>query len=133
MQIKILLGMLVIIILLLSSFLVVAIVTNNDDSEDLGNKETISLLSYAKTTEIEEDNEDKNEDISITGTALDKASAIALEFIGEGRVTDSEIDDEEGYYEIEITLENGQEVDVHLNKEFNILSKEIESYNDEED
>jgi uncharacterized membrane protein YkoI len=68
--------------------------------------------------------ETEEEDVAITGTPLEQASAAALAHIGEGRVTDSEIGDEEGYYEIEITLDNGDEVDVHLDQDFNVLSTE---------
>jgi len=34
--------------------------------------------------------------------------------------------DEEGYYEIEITLDNGKEMDVHLDENFNVLSVEYD-------
>jgi uncharacterized membrane protein YkoI len=68
--------------------------------------------------------EDEEVDEPITGTALERASQAALDYIGEGRVTDSEIGDEEGYYEIEITLDDGDEVDVHLDENFNVLSVE---------
>ncbi|MEK6935007.1 MAG: PepSY domain-containing protein [Nanoarchaeota archaeon] len=99
-----------------------------------GNSETEILIdpsngNVLKTeTEVEEDDdvEDEGEDVPITGSALEKASAAALEYIGEGRVTDTEVGDEEGYYEIEITLDNGNEVDVHLDENFNVLSTEYE-------
>ena len=67
---------------------------------------------------------DEEIDVPITGNALEIASKTALDYIGEGRVTDSEIGDEEGYYEVEITLDNGREVDIHLDENFNILSTE---------
>lgn len=72
------------------------------------------------------DDEDEAEgpDIPITGAALEQASAAALEYVGEGRVTDTEVGDEEGYYEVEITLDNGREVDVHLDESFNVLGRE---------
>jgi uncharacterized membrane protein YkoI len=70
--------------------------------------------------------EDEEIDEPITGNALDRASSAALDYIGEGRVTDSEIGDEEGYYEIEITMDNGQEADVHLDENFNVLSVEYD-------
>ncbi|MCB8959226.1 MAG: hypothetical protein H6651_02850 [Ardenticatenales bacterium] len=57
----------------------------------------------------------------ITGDALQQASAAALDYIGEGRVTATEVGDEEGYYEVEITRDNGSQVDVHLDEEFNVL------------
>jgi uncharacterized membrane protein YkoI len=75
---------------------------------------------------VEEDDEDAGEDVPITGTPLERASAAALKYVGEGRVTDSEIGDEEGYYEIEIRLNNGREVDVHLDENFNVLSTEYD-------
>lgn len=65
-------------------------------------------------------------DVPITGTALDRASAAALDYIGEGQVTGTEVGDEEGYYEIEITRDDGSQVDVHLDETFNILSHEDE-------
>lgn len=71
-------------------------------------------------------------DIPITGSALEKASSVALKYIGEGKVTDTEIGDEEGYYEIEITLDNGREVDVHLDENFNVLSQEWEDGDEDE-
>ena len=74
--------------------------------------------------EEEEDDEDEEENVPITGSALERASAAALAYVGEGRVTDTEIGDEEGYYEIEIRLDNGREVDVHLDEDFNVLSVE---------
>ncbi len=75
---------------------------------------------------VEQDDEDKAPDVPVTGTALERASAAALAHIGEGRVTDSEIGDEEGYYEIEIRLNNGREVDVHLDENFKVLSTEYD-------
>ena len=67
--------------------------------------------------------EDANEnDTAITGSALGKASAAALDHTGGGKVTGTEVDDEEGKYEIEIT-KDGSSVDVHLNKDFQVLSQ----------
>jgi hypothetical protein len=58
----------------------------------------------------------------VTGAALDKASAIAIDRAGGGRVTGSEVQDEEGYYEIEVTRDDGSQVDVHLDSHFNVLN-----------
>jgi hypothetical protein len=63
-------------------------------------------------------------DAPITGDAYDRASAAALEATGEGRVTDTEVGDEEGYYEVEVTLEDGSQVDVHLDEDFNVMGTE---------
>jgi hypothetical protein len=56
----------------------------------------------------------------ITGSALDKAKSVALQQTG-GKVSATEIRDEEGYYEIEVTRGDGSQVDVHLDRNFNVL------------
>jgi hypothetical protein len=64
---------------------------------------------------------DDGSDQPITGTALDSASAMALEHTGGGRLTDSEVGDEEGYYEVEVTRLDGSSVDVQLGRKFNAI------------
>ena len=56
-----------------------------------------------------------------TGPGVEKAEAAALEHTGGGRVTGAEVGDEEGYYEIEVTREDGSQVDVHLDRDLNVL------------
>ncbi|MDQ5874736.1 MAG: hypothetical protein M3526_05080 [Actinomycetota bacterium] len=58
----------------------------------------------------------------ITGGALEKASVIALERTGGTRVNQTELRDEEGYFEVEVVLEDGSVVDVHLDRRFNVIS-----------
>ena len=58
----------------------------------------------------------------ITGTALARASEAALAATGGGRVTETEVGDEDAYYEIEVTLPDGREVDVHLDRSFAVVS-----------
>ena len=60
----------------------------------------------------------------ITGAALDKATAAALTHTGEGRVTETEVGDEDSYYEVEVTLDNGGQVDIQLDQDFNVVSSE---------
>jgi len=57
----------------------------------------------------------------ITGPALGTATAAALEHTGGGRVTGTEAGDEEGAYEVEVTLPDGRQVDVHLDEHFTVL------------
>ena len=59
----------------------------------------------------------------ITGDALAKASAAALEHTGGGQVTETEVGDEDGYYEVEVTLDDGRQVDVHLDESFKVISE----------
>jgi uncharacterized membrane protein YkoI len=60
----------------------------------------------------------------ITGTDLQKASAAALAHTGGGRVTGTEVGDEESYYEVEVTLDGGGQVDVQLDKSFDVVGSE---------
>ena len=64
---------------------------------------------------------DDGEGHAITGQALDRASAVAIQETGGGRVTGSEVADQEGYYEVEVTLDDGSQVDVHLDRSFNVI------------
>jgi uncharacterized membrane protein YkoI len=60
----------------------------------------------------------------LTGSDLDQATAAALEHTGGGTVTGTEVGDEESYYEVEVTLDGGRQVDVQLDKSFNVVSSE---------
>ncbi len=77
----------------------------------------------AETESATESAEDSAEgpDVPITGPDLERASAAALEHLGEGRVTATEVGDEESYYEIEVELDNGRQVDVQLDESFNFV------------
>ena len=55
------------------------------------------------------------------GPATEKAESAALDHTKEGRVTGTEVGDEEGYYEVEVTLDDGSRVDVHLDRDLNVL------------
>ena len=57
----------------------------------------------------------------ITGPALQQASDAALEYTGGGRVTGTEVGDEDSYYEVEVTLDDGSQVDVQLDENFIVL------------
>jgi uncharacterized membrane protein YkoI len=68
--------------------------------------------------------DDDEAEQAITGTDLEKASAEALKYTGEGRVTGTEVGDEESYYEVEVTLDNGNQVDVQLDESFKVVGDE---------
>ena len=67
------------------------------------------------------------------GANIEKAKNVALEQV-DGRVTGTEVGDEEGYYEVEITRDDGSQVDVHLDKNFNVLDTPVdhEGHEDED-
>ena len=68
----------------------------------------------------------------ITGEALERASAAALAHTGGGRVTDTEQGDEDSFYEVEVSLDNGSQVDVQLDKDFNVVGSEDEQEPDDD-
>jgi uncharacterized membrane protein YkoI len=59
----------------------------------------------------------------IAGKALDQASAAALKATGGGTVTETEVGDEESYYEVEVTKPDGSQVDVQLDRNFNLVGR----------
>ncbi len=67
--------------------------------------------------------DDDATDTPITGAALDEASRVALEHTGGGRVTETEVGDEDSYYEVEVTLDDGSQVDVQLDEEFRVVAE----------
>jgi hypothetical protein len=60
----------------------------------------------------------------IAGNALDRATAAALDHTGGGRVTETEAGDEESYYEVEVTRADGSQVDVQLDRDFEVVGSE---------
>ena len=65
-------------------------------------------------------------DTPISGDALQRATAAALAHTGEGRVTETEVGDEESLYEIEVTLDDGSQVDVQLDEQFNVIGSQAD-------
>ena len=70
-------------------------------------------------------------DQPITGPALDQASAAALAHTGGGRVTDTEIGDEESYYEVEVTMPDGRQIDVQLDQSFVVVGSSADEQPDD--
>jgi hypothetical protein len=60
-----------------------------------------------------------------SGTNLDKAKSVALQQVN-GQVTGSEVGDEEGAYQIEVTKADGTQVDVNLDKNFNVINAQAD-------
>jgi uncharacterized membrane protein YkoI len=70
---------------------------------------------------------------AIGGTALDRASAAALDHTGGGRVTETEAGDEESFYEVEVTRADGSQVDVQLDRDFQVVGAEGDGDRGEDD
>jgi uncharacterized membrane protein YkoI len=85
-----------------------------------GSDSSSPATQSAEPAENESGPEEADQPIS-GGTALDKASAAALQSTGGGQVTETEVGDEESYYEVEVTRDDGSQVDVQLDRGFNVV------------
>ena len=83
-----------------------------------------------------------DDDIPITGEALIKATEAALKHTGGGVVTETEIvtetevddeEDEEGFYEVEVRLNDGSQIAVHLDENFNVIGSEADDDDGDDD
>jgi uncharacterized membrane protein YkoI len=95
-------------------------------------KRTLIILTAvgalaAGGTAIAASDDDDATDTPIAGSALERAEAAALAHTP-GRVTETEIGDEESYYEVEVTRPDGSQVDVQLDREFKVVAS-----NDDDD
>jgi uncharacterized membrane protein YkoI len=93
---------------------------------------TIVVLAGAGAGIAAATGDDDATDKPIPRDARDRAGAAALQQTGGGRVTETEVGDEEGYYEVEVTRDDGSQVDVHLDRGFNVLGAEDEASEGEE-
>lgn len=75
--------------------------------------------------------DDDAQDRPIPASELEQAEKAALEETGGGEVTETEVDDEESKYEVEVTLEEGTQVDVQLDEDFQVVGTESDGTDDE--
>ena len=65
-----------------------------------------------------------DDDQPITGSALEQATKAALEHTGGGTVTETEVGDDGAAYGVEIRLDDGRQVEVNLDENFNVIGQE---------
>jgi uncharacterized membrane protein YkoI len=75
--------------------------------------------------------DDDDTERPIPAADLEQAEQAALEETGGGTVTETEVDDEESRYEVEVTLDDGTQVDVQLDESFEVVSTESDGSDDE--
>jgi uncharacterized membrane protein YkoI len=75
---------------------------------------------------------DDDSEQPITGSALDQAEAAALAETGGGTVTETETGDEESFYEVEVTRADGSQVDVQLDRDFNVVGSAADDESESE-
>jgi uncharacterized membrane protein YkoI len=66
----------------------------------------------------------------IPAADLEQAQRAALEETGGGTVSETEADDEEIKYEVEVTLDNGTQVDVQLDENFRVVGTDNDGTDD---
>jgi hypothetical protein len=77
--------------------------------------------------------DDDRQDRPIPASALEQAERAALSETGGGTVTGTEVDDEESKYEVEVTLDDGSQVDVQLDPDFTVVATESDGNEDSSD
>jgi hypothetical protein len=66
------------------------------------------------------------DDQPLTGADLDRAVAAALEHTGGGTATESEVGDDGAAYSVEVRLDDGSQIEVQLDAQFNVLGDEAD-------
>lgn len=66
----------------------------------------------------------RGDDEPLTGSALEKATAAALEHTGGGTVIETEVGDGGAAYGVEIRLDDGRVVEVGLDANFEVIGEE---------
>ena len=92
----------------------------------------LGLTAVGTGVALSNDDDDDATDQPIIGQAYHQATDAALAHLGEGTVTETEIDDEESKYEVEVTKNDGSHVDVQLDEDFNVVGTEADDENDED-
>ena len=64
-----------------------------------------------------------DDDAPLTGSALERATAAALEATGGGTVLETEVGDDGAAYGVEIRLDDGRTVEVNLDQDFNVVGQ----------
>ena len=65
-----------------------------------------------------------DDDQPITGQALEKCTAAALAAYPGGTVTETEIGDDGAAYGVEVRLQDGSQIEVHLDKDCEVIGQE---------
>jgi uncharacterized membrane protein YkoI len=72
-------------------------------------------------------------DAPLTGATLDQAVAAALQETGGGTVTETEVGDDGAAYGVEVRLDDGREVEVGLDRQFEVIGRETDDDREERD
>ncbi len=90
-----------------------------------------ALAVGAGTGAVAANDDDDATEAPITGAAKAQAEEAALAAAGGGTVSGTEVNDEESKYEVEVTRDDGTQVDVQLDENFEVVGQEDEDANDD--
>lgn len=93
----------------------------------------LALATAAFTGFAVASDDDDGTEVPITGVELEQATRAALAHLGEGTVTETEKGDEESLYEVEVTLDDGSQIDVQLDENFNVVSADPDDEHEDGD
>lgn len=84
-------------------------------------------IGLAETnSEADEQAEGTDSDQPLNGTDREKAEAAALESVGGGTVTETEVGDDGAAYGVEIRRDDGSQVEVNLDESFTVIGTEAD-------
>jgi uncharacterized membrane protein YkoI len=86
----------------------------------------VAAVGAGTTMALASGSDDDPTDTPISSPDLEKATAAALAHTGGGRVTGTEVGDEDSLYEVEVTLDDGRQVDVQLDESFAVVGDEAD-------
>jgi uncharacterized membrane protein YkoI len=75
--------------------------------------------------------DDDGRERPIPAAELERAERAALAETGGGSVTETEVGDEESMYEVEVTLDDGSQVDVQLDANLEVVGSETDGTTDD--
>lgn len=87
---------------------------------------TVLALGAGTGAVVATGSDDDASQAPISGAAADRAERAALDAVGEGTVTGTEVDDEQSKYEVEVTKDDGSQVDVQLDADFQVVSQDAD-------
>jgi uncharacterized membrane protein YkoI len=90
---------------------------------------TVAVAAAGAAAVASASGDDDATDRAITGSALERAKSAALARTP-GKVTEAEVGDEESLYEVEVTRYDGSQVDVQLDRQFNVVREEADREDD---
>jgi hypothetical protein len=67
-----------------------------------------------------------DDDVPLTGSALEQATAAAIEHTGGGTVVETEVGDGGAAYGVEVRLDDGRVVEVNLDQDFDVIGQEAD-------